>query len=203
MKLPLIWEECAMICFLVFGRRYTYVFDGSSLLNYIQTLIWVCYHNWVKFYLIVFGMWISTSLSGFPMFDCKSYNGHSTTNSGSNLRRKSLFIWGIHNKEALSARWGFSSTLQEKLFTILSHYGCSVCPSTTDLKSELRNVAKYEFQTKPLAALYGIGSGIHLKDKSFWTFFSIKEFHSLYLSFSAIAAKVLSIFDEPITENPC
>ena len=106
-------------------------------------------------------------------------------------------------KEALSVEGQyFSSTLVEKLFGILSRYGCRVCPPPSQLKSQLYHIAKFEFQTKPLAALHGIGSGIPPKEKSFWASFSVGLLHSLYLALSATAEKVLTILDEPIAANP-
>ena len=106
-------------------------------------------------------------------------------------------------KETLSIREEFLSALQKKLFTILSRYGCRACPSPSDLRSQLYNIAKYEFQTKPLAAFYGLGSGIPTKQKSFWASFTVQEFYSLYLSLSVSAATVHNILDEPVAENPC
>ena len=96
----------------------------------------------------------------------------------------------------------FSSTLVEELFGIWSRYGCRVCSPPSQLKSQLYHIAKFEFQTKPLVALHGIGSGIPPKEESFWASFSVELLHSLHLALSVTAEKVLSILDEPIAANP-
>ena len=74
--------------------------------------------------------------------------------------------------------------------------------SLTTKITVIYHIAKFEFQTKLLAALHGIGTGIPPKEKSFWTSFSVELLYSLYLALSATAEKVLSILDESIAANP-
>ena len=97
----------------------------------------------------------------------------------------------------------FSKDLQEKLISILSRYGSRVCPSPTDLKLQLCNIAKYEYQIKPMAAICSINSGIPPKEKDFWHAFTINQLYLLYQSLSATPAKVLAILEEPMEENSC
>ena len=104
-------------------------------------------------------------------------------------------------KEALETST-FSTDLQTKIVTILSRYGSRVCPSTSaHLRVQLLNVGKYEFLIKPMAAISSIYSGICDEEKQFWRKFSVDELHSLYLSLSATAEKVLNIIDEPVDSN--
>ena len=96
----------------------------------------------------------------------------------------------------------FSTDLQTKIVSILSRYGSRACPSTsTDLRAQLLNVGKYEFLIKPMAAISSIHSGISEEEKLFWRNFSVNELHSLYLSLSATAEKVLNIIEEPVESN--
>ena len=96
----------------------------------------------------------------------------------------------------------FPTDLKTKIITILSRYGSRVCPSTSSqLRAQLLDVAKYEFLIKPMAAINGIYSGICDEEKLFWKNFSLDELHSLYLSLSATAEKVLNIIDEPVESN--
>ena len=62
-------------------------------------------------------------------------------------------------------------------------------------------MGKYEFLIKPMAAISSIHSGICDEEKQFWRKFSVNELHSLYLSLSATAEKVLNIIDEPVDSN--
>ena len=52
-----------------------------------------------------------------------------------------------------------------------------------------------------MAAISAIHSGISDEEKQFWRNFSVNELHSLYLSLSATAEKVLNIIDEPVESN--
>ena len=104
-------------------------------------------------------------------------------------------------KEALETST-FSTNLQTKVVTILSRYGSRVCPSTSaHLRAQLLNVGKYEFLIKPMAAISAIHSGISDEEKLFWRNYSVNKLHSLYLSLSATAEKVLNIIDEPMESN--
>ena len=95
----------------------------------------------------------------------------------------------------------FSCQLKADLITILSHYGSRVSPSPANLKSQLCDIAKYEQQIKPMAAICTMNRGIPISEKPFWESFSVDEFYSVYLSLSATPAKVLSILVEPFQEN--
>ena len=104
-------------------------------------------------------------------------------------------------KEALETST-FSTDLQTKIVTILSQFGSRVCPSTSaHLRVQLLNVGKYEFLIKPMAAISSIHIGICDEEKQFWRKFSVNELHSLYLSLSATAVKLLNIIDEPVESN--
>ena len=95
----------------------------------------------------------------------------------------------------------FPTDLKTKIITILSRYGSRVCPSTSSqLRAQLLDVAKYKFLIKLMAAINGIYSGICDEEKLFWRNFSLDELHS-YLSLSATAEKVLNIIDEPVDFN--
>ena len=84
------------------------------------------------------------------------------------------------------------------LTTILNRYRSRIRPSPANLKCQLCDIAKYEQQIKPMAAICAMNSGI---PNPFWESFSVDEFYSLYLSLSATPAKVLSILVEPLQEN--
>ena len=106
-------------------------------------------------------------------------------------------------KEAITVKGmtSFTPKLQASLTNILSRYGCRVSPTPANLKSELWNIAKYELQVKPMAAVYSMRSGIPSNEKPFWDAFSVEQLYAVYLSLSATPEKVLNFIDEPYLEN--
>ena len=105
-------------------------------------------------------------------------------------------------KEALGSSNGeFSAKMKAKLISVLSRYGCRVCPTPQTLLSQLVNLAKLEFQAKPMAAVCNISNGIPSNEKPFWHSYSVKEFYSLYLSLDATPEKVLMNLEEPTLDN--
>ena len=105
-------------------------------------------------------------------------------------------------KEALSSSNGeFSAKMKAKLMSVLSRYGCRACPTPQTLLSQLVNLAKLEFQAKPMAAVCDISNGIPSNEKPFWHSYSVKEFYSLYLSLDATPEKVLMNLEEPTLDN--
>ena len=85
-------------------------------------------------------------------------------------------------KEALcSASTAFSEEIKGKLISILSRFGCRVCPTPQNLQSQLASIAKYEFQVKPIAALCAINGGIPSREKPFWQLYSVKDLYLLFV----------------------
>ena len=73
--------------------------------------------------------------------------------------------------------------------------------SPANLKSQLCDIAKYEQQINPMAAICTMNRGLPISEKPFWESFSVDEFYSVYLSLSATPTKVLSILVKPFQEN--
>lgn len=90
-------------------------------------------------------------------------------------------------KEALdSTNSAYSEEMKTSLISVLSRFGCRVCPTPQTMESQLTSIAKYEFQVKPMAALC-----------------AIQELYSVYLALCATPAKVLAILEEPEQVNLC
>ena len=107
-------------------------------------------------------------------------------------------------KEALdSTNSAYSEEMKTSLISILSRFGCRVCPTPQTMESQLTSIAKYEFQVKPMAALCAISSGIPSREKPFWQSYSIQELYSVYLALCATPAKVLAILEELEQVNLC
>ena len=100
-------------------------------------------------------------------------------------------------KNALMSTGTICDVLKASLISILSRYGCRMCPSTSeDLHYQLLRVCKYEFQVKPLAAYSAIREGIPEREKPFWLSYSVDELHALYVSLSATPEMVLAVINE-------
>ena len=107
-------------------------------------------------------------------------------------------------KEALTVKTStFSDRQQSQLLSVLSRCGCRVCPTPQDLSNQLSCIAKYEFQTKPMAAFYTIASGIPSKEKPFWKSYSVEDLYTLYIVLTATPSKVLLILEEPDIVDSC
>ncbi len=104
-------------------------------------------------------------------------------------------------KECLSVSSNFPPHLLTQLLAILSRFGCRTQPSPGTLKCVLTDMAKYEFQVKPFAALCSIATGIPSEELPFWQSFSIEELYRLYNTLGASPRKVLDMLSEPVFEN--
>lgn len=97
----------------------------------------------------------------------------------------------------------FSDEMKTALINLLSRYGCREIPTSQSLKRQLFEVAKYEFQLKPLGAISAMNSGITLCERTFWQQQKVEGLHLLYTSLSATPGKILSWIEEPEDLNPC
>ena len=74
----------------------------------------------------------------------------------------------------------FSSEQMKKLIDILSRMECREMPNPGNLKQLIVQVAKHEFVTKPLGALYAFYSGVPVTHHPFWNGISVGELYSWY-----------------------
>ena len=69
------------------------------------------------------------------------------------------------------------------------------------LRSQISNIAKYEFQLKPAAAYSAMSSSIPARENDYRQSYTVEELYSLYLALTATPAKVLAMLEEPFMEN--
>ena len=96
----------------------------------------------------------------------------------------------------------FSSHITNRLIDLLSRYGSREVPTPATLRTQLLQVSRFEFVTKPVSAHILIASGISHKEKSFWNSISIKELRSVYKCLSGTPEHVLELLEEPLFLNP-
>ena len=104
-------------------------------------------------------------------------------------------------KKALATDSSSFSKAQNTIMSILSRFGCRVCPTPQNIESVTASTAKFVFQIQPMAAYSMITSGIPLEERKFWQSYSLEELHSLYMAANATPAKVLEVLEEPIFNN--
>ena len=115
----------------------------------------------------------------------------------------SSFEASVIKKALTSTDREFSAEMKANLISILSRYGCRICPTPQTLHSQLVNTATFEFQVKPMAAFCSISNGIPSDEKPFWQSYSVEELYSLYLSLNATPGKVLAMLEEPEVNDEC
>ena len=118
------------------------------------------------------------------------------------------FIESISDHDNRSLRSGlsakkFTAQTTTELLTILSRFGCREMPTPSNLKQLLLQLAKYEFVTKPYAAICSTNQGIPFSHHSFWASWSISDLWQLYIALGATPSKVIELIDEPecLTSN--
>ena len=108
---------------------------------------------------------------------------------------------GVVKNALISTDKDFSPETKANLISILSQYGCRVCPTPGTLLLQLANTAHFEFQIKPLAVSRTIANGIPLDEKAFWESYSVEQLYSLYFALNATPQRILSVIEEPEVEN--
>ena len=77
----------------------------------------------------------------------------------------------------------------------ISRLGCREMPTPSNLAELIINVAKYEFCSKPAAAITMIYYGTPDEHKPFWTELGVEGINGLYISLTVTSDKVLKIID--------
>ena len=95
----------------------------------------------------------------------------------------------------------FSDRLQSKIIGVMSRFGARELPTPKNLKQQILQLARYEFQVKPLAAITAISGGIPTCQRPFWSSKSVADLYIAYLAMTATSEKVLSVIEEPDDMN--
>ena len=70
------------------------------------------------------------------------------------------------------------------------------------MKRLMLQLAKFEFNVKPAAAIASIHSGIPSKHLPVWEGLSVADFYSTYTALSVSPAKVLKMMENCVISNP-
>ena len=97
----------------------------------------------------------------------------------------------------------FPPSVQENLLSVLSRFGCRQLPKPSNLMQLVEQVARYEFISKPSAALSLLHSGIPILHQEFWKSKSVEDIRRLYHCLGLTPQKVVSLlkFPDHYTQN--
>ena len=91
----------------------------------------------------------------------------------------------------------FPDHVQEKMLNILSRFGCRQIPAPASFVACIEDIAKYEFITKPAAAIFSVHSGIPKSHKDFWNKQSISSISRIYNDLTVTPEKILNLLVQP------
>ena len=96
----------------------------------------------------------------------------------------------------------FPSHLQEDLEKVLANFACRLLPKPSALPSVIEQVARYEFISKPAAAISMIYSGIPENHREFWSRQSPDTMAELYRHLTLNPRKVIKMLHFPEACSP-
>ena len=105
-------------------------------------------------------------------------------------------------RDALAAKGDkFSSILSSRLISLFGRYGCREVPTPENLRQNMVKITRYEYQSKPLAGIAAIRSGIPVEHLALWSQFTVEQLFSLVVAMNADPAKVIdALFSETESE---
>ena len=101
-------------------------------------------------------------------------------------------------KAGMDSKDEFACDLQTKLVAIVSRFGGRELPTRNNLKEIVLQLAKYQFQVKPLPETIAINAGIPDSQRVFWDSKTLADIYLLYRSMVVTPAKVI---EEPESMN--
>lgn len=90
----------------------------------------------------------------------------------------------------------FSLPVKSGLLSLLSRFNSRHLPTPQNFQKLIVNVAKYEFISKPAAALSLINRGIPVQHQPFWESMELPSLLSVYKAQSVSSAMILEMFSE-------
>lgn len=92
----------------------------------------------------------------------------------------------------------FTNEQTKKLVDILSRMDCREIPNPANLRRLIVQVARHEFLTRPLGALYAFNSGIPATHHPFWNEVNVGELYSWYTALNATPKRVIEKLEENV-----
>lgn len=92
----------------------------------------------------------------------------------------------------------FTAEQTKTLVDILSRVECREIPNPCNLKHLIVQVAKHEFLSRPLGALYGFNSGVPTAHRPFWNKIDVGELYLWYKALNATPKRVIDKLEENV-----
>ena len=109
---------------------------------------------------------------------------------------RSIMQEGVSFKEIM-----YTSTLQDKHIDVLSRFGCTNIPTSSNIRKLIVDLARHHLIRKTLGVLYTLHSGISTCYHNFLKSFSVIDLFELNKHLNATPSSVLEVIDEPLTVN--
>ena len=104
-------------------------------------------------------------------------------------------------EEIKQKRPSFSEGVKSSLQVVLSLYGCRELPHPDNLQRISLQIAKFQFQLQPSAAISAVKSGIAVQHAPFWKAMSLGELYRIYCALSVSPAKVIKMLEDVPVNN--
>ena len=103
--------------------------------------------------------------------------------------------------EIQQKRESFSDDVKASLHTLLSLYGCRELPNPANLRRISLQIAKFQFELQPSAAIAAMKCGIAAQHEPFWKAMSLGELYRIYCALSVSPAKVIKMLEDVPVKN--
>uniref|UniRef100_A0A1X7VJR3 Uncharacterized protein n=1 Tax=Amphimedon queenslandica TaxID=400682 RepID=A0A1X7VJR3_AMPQE len=90
----------------------------------------------------------------------------------------------------------FSAVVKDGVLALFSQFNCRQIPTLATIEKMVINLAKYEFLSKPAAAVMVLHKGIPKLHLSFWTKIGVKDLYAIYNTLSVFTAMVQKMVEE-------
>ena len=104
-------------------------------------------------------------------------------------------VFKVAYDEIKENRESFSADVKSSLKVILSLYGCRELPKPKNLQRLTLQLAKYQFELYPSAAISAMKSGVAVQHLPFWKNMSLAELYRIYSAMSVSPAKVIKMLE--------
>ena len=101
-------------------------------------------------------------------------------------------VFKVAYEEIKEKRKSFSADVKSSLVVILSLYGCRELPEPENLQRLTLQLAKYQFELYPSAAISAMKSGVAVQHLPFWKSMSV---YRIYSAMSVSPAKVIKMLE--------
>ena len=110
-------------------------------------------------------------------------------------------VFKVAYEEIKEKRESFSADVKDSLEVVLSLYGCRELPKPKNLQRLTLQLAKYQFELHPSAAISAMKSGMAVQHLPFWKSMSLAELYRIYSAMTVSPMKVMKMLENVPVRN--